>query len=212
MLDEDELDEPPVPLSQPCTFCASACTRASIFWSCAIRLSAFAHGFFVGGVAVVDVVVDVEPLHVCWILAIRVWMFESSFCSRCSTFCAKSRHACGTLLALPRQRKGVVAQFEISRSPLSRPNPERQDREELSIVGFDGIEETTWTTPALTTVEQPIAQIADTAVQTLQTLIEQPTRPLPNSYFRPVLRVRGSTAAPAKASAARRPVSAARRS
>jgi hypothetical protein len=91
-------------------------------------------------------------------------------------------------------------------------NPERQDREELSIVGFDGIEETTWTTPALTTVEQPIAQIADTAVQTLQTLIEQPTRPLPNSYFRPVLRVRGSTAAPAKTSAARRPVSAARRS
>jgi DNA-binding LacI/PurR family transcriptional regulator len=75
--------------------------------------------------------------------------------------------------------------------------------EELSIVGFDGIAETTWTTPALTTVEQPIAQIADTAVQTLQTLIEQPTRPLPNSYFRPVMRVRGSTAFPANATAPR---------
>ena len=36
---------------------------------------------------------------------------------------------------------------------------------ELSVVGFDGIEATTWTVPALTTVEQPIAQIADTAVR-----------------------------------------------
>jgi len=49
-------------------------------------------------------------------------------------------------------------------------------------------------------------------VQTLQTLIEQPTRPLPNSYFRPVLRVRSSTAPPAKASASRRSISAANRS
>jgi len=71
--------------------------------------------------------------------------------------------------------------------------------EQLSIVGFDGIDATKWTDPELTTVEQPIAQIADTAVQTLLTLIEQPGRPLPSSYYRPVLRVRGSTAAPARA-------------
>jgi DNA-binding LacI/PurR family transcriptional regulator len=66
--------------------------------------------------------------------------------------------------------------------------------DELSVVGFDGIDAARWSVPELTTVEQPIAQIADTAVQTLQTLIEQPGRPLPNSYFRPVLRVRASTA------------------
>jgi DNA-binding LacI/PurR family transcriptional regulator len=70
--------------------------------------------------------------------------------------------------------------------------------EQLSIVGFDGIDATKWTDPELTTVEQPIAQIADTAVQTLLTLIEQPERPLPNSYYRPVLRVRGSSAAPTR--------------
>jgi DNA-binding LacI/PurR family transcriptional regulator len=71
--------------------------------------------------------------------------------------------------------------------------------EELSIVGFDGIDAANWTIPELTTVEQPIAQIADTAVQTLQTLIEQPGRPLPSSYFRPILRVRNTTAPPSAA-------------
>jgi DNA-binding LacI/PurR family transcriptional regulator len=49
----------------------------------------------------------------------------------------------------------------------------------------------------LTTVEQPIMQIAGTAVGTLHSLIADPDRPLPSSYFRPALRVRGSTAAPA---------------
>ena len=68
--------------------------------------------------------------------------------------------------------------------------------DDLSIIGFDGIDATKWTVPELTTVEQPIAQIADTAVQTLQTLIEQPGRPLPSSYFRPTLRVRASTGKP----------------
>jgi DNA-binding LacI/PurR family transcriptional regulator len=67
---------------------------------------------------------------------------------------------------------------------------------DLSIVGFDGIDAAKWTIPELTTVEQPIARIADTAVQTLQTLIEQPGRALPNSYFRPLVRVRASTGAP----------------
>jgi DNA-binding LacI/PurR family transcriptional regulator len=76
--------------------------------------------------------------------------------------------------------------------------------DELSIVGFDGIDATKWTDPELTTVEQPIAQIADTAVQTLLTLIEQPDRALPSSYYRPILRVRGSTAAPTRAKAALR--------
>ena len=49
-----------------------------------------------------------------------------------------------------------------------------------------------WTNPALTTIEQPIAEIAQTAVDTLRTLIEDP-KALPNSYFRPNLRIRSST-------------------
>jgi DNA-binding LacI/PurR family transcriptional regulator len=70
---------------------------------------------------------------------------------------------------------------------------------DLSVVGFDGIEATKWSVPELTTVEQPIDQIAASAVQTLQLLIAQPDAPLPNSYYRPALRVRASTAAPATA-------------
>jgi DNA-binding LacI/PurR family transcriptional regulator len=66
--------------------------------------------------------------------------------------------------------------------------------EELSIVGFDGIQATTWTDPPLTTIEQPIREIADTAVANLQALIDDGSTVLPNSYYRPTLRVRGTTA------------------
>src|SRR5919199_535293 len=67
---------------------------------------------------------------------------------------------------------------------------------DLSIVGFDGIEATVWTSPALTTVEQPIEEIAETAVNALRTRMDSPTKPLPDSFFRPRLRERASTASP----------------
>jgi LacI family transcriptional regulator len=66
--------------------------------------------------------------------------------------------------------------------------------EDLSVVGFDGIDATAWTQPALTTIEQPVPDIAETAVNALKSLIEEPDRPLPNFLFRPQLRVRASTA------------------
>jgi DNA-binding LacI/PurR family transcriptional regulator len=94
----------------------------------------------------------------------------------------------------------IGALHEAARQGLRVPD-------DFSIVGFDGIDATKWSVPELTTVEQPIAQIADTAVETLQSLIEQPERKLPNSYFRPVLRVRASTAAPARAQPRRAAVS-----
>jgi DNA-binding LacI/PurR family transcriptional regulator len=72
--------------------------------------------------------------------------------------------------------------------------------DDLSIVGFDGIDAAKWTVPELTTVEQPIQQIADTAVQTLLTLMREPGRAVPSSYYRPVLRVRASTGPPARTS------------
>ena len=50
-----------------------------------------------------------------------------------------------------------------------------------------------WTDPPLTTIEQPIAEIAATAVDALRTLIEN-RPPLPNFVFRPQLRLGGSTA------------------
>lgn len=67
---------------------------------------------------------------------------------------------------------------------------------ELSVVGFDGIEAAAWTSPPLTTVEQPIDEIAETAVNALRSLIADPRKPLPDYSFRPQLRVRGSTAPP----------------
>ncbi len=108
--------------------------------------------------------------------------------------------ALADLLSRPDRPTGVIcssdvmaigALHEAARQGLRVPD-------DLSIVGFDGIEATRWSVPELTTVEQPIAQVAETAVETLQRLIEDPGRPQPNSYFRPVLRVRASSAAPSR--------------
>lgn len=68
--------------------------------------------------------------------------------------------------------------------------------DDLSVVGFDGVEAADWTQPLLTTVEQPIDEIAETAVNALKALIDAPGRPLPRYVFRPRLRVGGSTAPP----------------
>jgi DNA-binding LacI/PurR family transcriptional regulator len=68
---------------------------------------------------------------------------------------------------------------------------------DLSIVGFDGIEAASWVDPPLTTVEQPIDQIASTAVELLQTVISEPHRSLPRVLFQPRLRPGGSTGPPA---------------
>ncbi|MGH3071611.1 MAG: LacI family DNA-binding transcriptional regulator [Gaiellaceae bacterium] len=65
---------------------------------------------------------------------------------------------------------------------------------ELSVVGFDGIQAADWNQPALTTVVQPIDEIARTAVQALRTLIAGEASSLPNYVFRPRLRLGRSTA------------------
>jgi DNA-binding LacI/PurR family transcriptional regulator len=68
--------------------------------------------------------------------------------------------------------------------------------DDLSVIGFDGIEAAAWTQPALTTIEQPIADIARTAVDALKSLIDEPDQALPDYVFRPKLRIRASTAPP----------------
>ena len=68
--------------------------------------------------------------------------------------------------------------------------------DDLSVVGFDGIEAAAWTQPPLTTVEQPIDEIASTAIEALQALVDGPAQTLPSYVFRPTLRVGGSTAPP----------------
>jgi DNA-binding LacI/PurR family transcriptional regulator len=68
--------------------------------------------------------------------------------------------------------------------------------DDLSVVGFDGIDAAAWTQPPLTTIEQPIADIARSAVAALRQLIEHPRQAVPSYVFRPSLR-RGGTTAPA---------------
>jgi DNA-binding LacI/PurR family transcriptional regulator len=71
---------------------------------------------------------------------------------------------------------------------------------DLSIVGFDGIAASTWTNPPLTTVEQPIDEIARTAVEALWGQVARPSERQPSYVFRPRLRPGGTTAAPSAAS------------
>ncbi|HZB24196.1 MAG TPA: LacI family DNA-binding transcriptional regulator [Gaiellaceae bacterium] len=68
---------------------------------------------------------------------------------------------------------------------------------DLSVVGFDGIEAAGWVDPPLTTIAQPIEQIAATAVDLLLTVIDDPRRSLPRVLFQPKLRRGRSTAVPA---------------
>jgi len=114
---------------------------------------------------------------------------------------AGGRRALAELLARRDPPTGVICSSDVMAIGALHEAAQRGIKVpgELSVVGFDGIDAGTWSVPALTTVEQPIAQIADTAVQTLASLIEDPSRRLPNSYFRPVLRERGSTAPPSRA-------------
>jgi len=65
---------------------------------------------------------------------------------------------------------------------------------DLSVIGFDGIDAASWNEPSLTTVEQPIDEIAETAVRALRTLIENGSQSLPNYVFRPRLKLGRSTA------------------
>lgn len=112
---------------------------------------------------------------------------------------AGGMRALAQLLARPDPPSAVICSSDMMAIGALHEAARRNLRvpDDLSIVGFDGIDATRWSIPELTTVEQPIVQIADTAVQTLLTLIEQPGRALPNSYYRPQLRVRASTAPPA---------------
>jgi DNA-binding LacI/PurR family transcriptional regulator len=108
------------------------------------------------------------------------------------------REALGALLAADPPPTGVICSSDLMAIGVLQEAAARGLRvpEDLSVVGFDGIEAAAWTSPPLTTVEQPIDEIAETAVNALRTLIAEPEKPLPDYSFRPRLRVRGSTSAP----------------
>jgi DNA-binding LacI/PurR family transcriptional regulator len=113
---------------------------------------------------------------------------------------ANGREALHQLLALDsRPPTGVICSSDLMAIGVLQEAAAQGLRvpDELSVVGFDGIDAAAWTSPPLTTVEQPIAEIAETAVNALRTLIAEPDKPLPDYSFRPRLNVRGSTGRPA---------------
>jgi LacI family transcriptional regulator len=69
--------------------------------------------------------------------------------------------------------------------------------DDLSVVGFDGIDAASWIQPPLTTIEQPIDEIARTAIAALRGQVERPGERQPSYVFRPRLRIGGTTAPPA---------------
>jgi DNA-binding LacI/PurR family transcriptional regulator len=108
------------------------------------------------------------------------------------------RAALGRLLESSARPTGVICSSDLMAIGVLQEAAARGLRvpEDLSVVGFDGIEAAAWTSPPLTTVEQPIEDIAETAVNALRSLIDDPQKPLPNYSFRPGLTVRASTAPP----------------
>src|SRR4051812_350556 len=111
---------------------------------------------------------------------------------------AAGRAALRNLLVHDRPPTGVICSSDLMAVGVLQEAANQGLRvpRDLSIVGFDGIEATAWTTPALTTVEQPIEEIAETAVNALRTMMDAPDKPLPDSFFRPQVRERESTAKP----------------
>lgn len=111
-------------------------------------------------------------------------------------------HALAELLERPDPPTAVICSSDVMAIGVLHEAARRGLRvpDELSVVGFDGIEASKWSVPELTTIEQPIDLIAERAVDTLQRLIAAPGSDHPSSYYRPALRVRSSTAAPARIS------------
>ncbi len=108
------------------------------------------------------------------------------------------RHALRALLEKAAAPTAVICSSDVMAIGALREATARGLRvpQDISIVGFDGIDATAWTDPTLTTVEQPIADIAKTAVSTLRGLISGQGGAMPRVQYRPTLRVGGSTAIP----------------
>lgn len=68
--------------------------------------------------------------------------------------------------------------------------------DDLSVVGFDDLPEASWPAPGLTTVRQPLAAMAATAIRALTELLAGGTPGIPHRELPTRLVVRGSTAAP----------------
>jgi len=78
--------------------------------------------------------------------------------------------------------------------------------DDISVVGFDDISSAAFTTPSLTTIQQPLRQMGDMAAQLLLRRIQNPKESYPDTImFEPELVVRESTAPPRKVAEVAKP-------
>jgi DNA-binding LacI/PurR family transcriptional regulator len=141
--------------------------------------------------------------------ALRAAGFEDGAVAHAEFSVPGGRKALRELLALPETERptGVICSSDLMAIGAMQEAAAQSLRvpDELSVVGFDGIDAATWTEPPLTTVEQPIHEIARTAVSALRAQVDRPVERQPSYVFRPRLRVAGTTAPPAPGRARRSP-------
>jgi DNA-binding LacI/PurR family transcriptional regulator len=68
--------------------------------------------------------------------------------------------------------------------------------QDIAVAGFDGVRDARYSNPPLTTLDQPVYDIARHLVRLLSTQISGQTLPTPRVVLQPTLRIRASTGAP----------------
>lgn len=107
------------------------------------------------------------------------------------------------MLALSDRPTAIFAGTDQTASGVYEAARERGLRvpQDLSVVGFDDVILSEWLSPPLTTVRQPLEEMARTAIRTAATLAYDGVAPAPRIELPTSLTVRGSTAAPRAAAA-----------
>jgi DNA-binding LacI/PurR family transcriptional regulator len=127
-------------------------------------------------------------------LTIRSIRFRPEYVVRCSSTLAEGARAVGTLMALPEPPTAIVAATDVLAIGALYGARERnlEVPTELSIAGFDDLPEAAYTSPPLTTVHQPVREMAAAAVHAA--IVDGSGVPFA-TILTPRLVVRGSTGA-----------------
>ncbi len=114
-------------------------------------------------------------------------------------FTQESGYAAGrALLALPDRPTAIVTANDVEALGVYEAAAERRLSvpDDLSVVGFDDLEFTRYTGPPLTTVRQPLKEMAEEAARLVLRLIDEPQLTSTRLELATTLIVRGSTAGP----------------
>ncbi len=108
------------------------------------------------------------------------------------------RRCAAELLALPQRPTAIVAGNDLQAIGVYRAAREAGLRvpDDLSVVGFDDVEVASWVDPQLTTVRQPLGEMAAAATELVIALAQGEALSATRIELSTTLIVRGSTAAP----------------